>query len=105
MGRTAAESTPISLTGAINFSSNFYVQTPLTMTLNATEPSTVTGALSGGLSLVAGGPSTLTLSNANSYSGGTTISGGTLAITNAAGLGYIGGGLAIGPATLEVSTM
>ncbi len=55
----------------------------------------------GTLSLVVNGSGSLWLTGTNAYSGGTTVSGGTLAITNAASLGS--GSLAIGPATLEVA--
>ncbi len=53
------------------------------------------------LSLLKLGANTLILSASNEYTGGTTISAGTLAVTNAASLGS--GSLAIGPATLEVA--
>jgi fibronectin-binding autotransporter adhesin len=43
--------------------------------------------LSGTLSLHKSGPNTLTLSGANTYTGSTTISSGTLAVANAAALG------------------
>lgn len=49
-----------------------------TLTLNTTQTSTYSGSISGGGSLIFQGPGTLTLSGSNSYSGGTTVSGGTL---------------------------
>jgi len=49
------------------------------------------------------GAGALILSGNNTYSGGTTLSRGTLAVTNAYSLGASSGSLAIGPATLEVA--
>jgi fibronectin-binding autotransporter adhesin len=74
------QSTPITLIGAINFTSNFacYPASPLTMTLDPTAPSSVSGAIGGPVSLVAGGPSSVILTNNDTYTGSTTISGGTL---------------------------
>jgi fibronectin-binding autotransporter adhesin len=77
-GTAANQTTPITLIGAINFSSNFACHTALPMTLNATEPSSVSGVFSGPMSVVVGGPSILTVSNTETYTGSTTISGGTL---------------------------
>ena len=74
----ANQTTPIDLTGIINFSSNFICHTALPMTLNPTGPSTVSGVFSGPVSLIAGGPSTLTVTSSNTYTGSTTIGGGAL---------------------------
>ena len=81
------------------------VASPVTLTINQTGATAFGGALQNGngtLSLAFSG-GRLLLSGANGYSGGTTLSAGTLAITNAASLGLASGGLSIGPATLEVS--
>ena len=56
--------------------------------------------LQGSGGLTKSGSGTLTLSGSNSYTGGTTISQGTLAINADSGLGA--GGLSIGPATFLV---
>jgi fibronectin-binding autotransporter adhesin len=48
-----------------------------------------TGRISGGTSLVKQGTGTLTLTTANNYSGGTTVSGGVIAL---GGTGMLGGG-------------
>ena len=77
------QSTPITLTGAINMSSNFQVQTTLTLTLNAAGISTVTGNLLGAINVVKGGSQNLTLSGANTYSGTTAVNLGRLIITGA----------------------
>ncbi len=52
------------------------------LTLNGTLSDTTTGG-----ALIMTGPGTLVLSNSNSYSGGTTINGGTIQISNGSGLG------------------
>ncbi|MCK0039079.1 autotransporter-associated beta strand repeat-containing protein [Salmonella enterica] len=60
-----------------------------------------TNAISGSGQVVKSGDKTLTLSGANSYTGGTTISGGTLVATNVEALGT---GNVTDNATLELST-
>jgi autotransporter-associated beta strand protein len=79
-GGNGSESTPISLTGAINFTSSFvdYASNPLTMTLNATEPSSVSGVFSGPMSLVLGGLSSVALTNSSTFTGTTSINSGSL---------------------------
>jgi autotransporter-associated beta strand protein len=75
-----------------------------TLSVNQAVTTTFGGTLqdgSGPLSLVKSGTGSLWLTGMNSYSGGTTLNGGTLAITNANSLGS--GTLSIGPATLEVA--
>ena len=61
------------------------------LTLNGTLSDTTTGG-----ALIMSGPGTLVLSNGNSYSGGTTINGGTIQISNGSGLGS--GALTVGSA-------
>ncbi len=83
-GSNAAEgsqTTPITLTGAINFASNFLCQTAQTLTLNATGASSVSGVLSGALTVVKGGSSTLTTSAANTFTGPLQVKNGTLEMT------------------------
>ncbi|MEQ6382394.1 autotransporter-associated beta strand repeat-containing protein, partial [Salmonella enterica subsp. enterica serovar Typhimurium] len=60
-----------------------------------------TNAISGSGQVVKSGDKTLTLSGANSYTGGTTISGGTLVASNVEALGT---GNVTDNATLELST-
>ena len=68
-------------TGAVTLGSS------RTVTVNANNL-TVGGVISGsGFSLTKAGAGTLTLSGANTYSGGTTINAGTLNINNASALG------------------
>jgi autotransporter-associated beta strand protein len=68
---------------------------------NNHSSTTYSGILSGGGSLVKTGNGTLTLSGANSYSGGTTITGGTLAMGASNSLP---GAMTIGNATLDAAT-
>ncbi len=60
---------------------------------NSVNPITVNGAVTGGFALTTSGSGSLILtSTANSYSGGTTVTAGTLQIGNAATNGAIGSG-------------
>jgi fibronectin-binding autotransporter adhesin len=66
-------------------------------TLTVASPVTINSALSGGtFGLAKMGDSILTLANANAYTGGTTVSGGTLMAANDNALG--GGTLLLNPA-------
>ena len=62
-----------------------------------------TGANAGSWTLAKSGPGMLVLSAANTYSGGTTINGGTLSISATNNLGAITGGLAFNGGTLQSS--
>ena len=56
------------------------------------------------MSLSVSGPGTVVLSGANSYSGGTTLSSGTLDVTGSGTLGATTGALAISGGTLDLGT-
>ncbi len=75
------------------------VSSAVTLTANQATPTTFGGALQDGcgtLSLVKNGTGALWLTGTNTYSGGTTLNGGTLAITNASSLGAAGGEMHVG---------
>jgi len=63
-----------------------------------------TGANGGAIGVTKLGDGTLVFDKTNTYTGGTTISAGMLAVTNAASLGATSGSLTIGAATLQVTT-
>ncbi|WP_217537575.1 autotransporter-associated beta strand repeat-containing protein [Stenotrophomonas sp. GbtcB23] len=71
--------------------------------LRSSEGSTLTvnGPISGGGTLVANGQGTLVLGAANTHAGGTLISGGTVVLAHAGGLGS--GAVAINDATLRTT--
>lgn len=64
----------------------------------------VEGLVTGAGALTIAGPGTVILNNANTYAGGTTISGGTLAVTDDANLGQVAGVLTFNGGTLRTST-
>ncbi len=73
------------------------------LTYNATGAATQSGAISGAGGLTKNGTGTLTLSGANTYTGTTTISAGTLVAANASALGGTGSGTTVASgATLEL---
>ena len=61
-----------------------------TMTFNGAGNATVTGVISGGGGLAMNGSGGLTLSSANTYTGVSSISGGSVTLGNVAGLGAVG---------------
>jgi fibronectin-binding autotransporter adhesin len=85
--------------GTLRLGASFDPNTGRAITLNApggtidtqTFQSTVSQAIAGAGSLTKTGAGTLTLTNANNYSGGTTISAGTLQIGNGGTSGFIFG--------------
>jgi autotransporter-associated beta strand protein len=99
----------ISLAGPIQNSSSNRQTVGLDITLVAgggtldsgTAGLNVSGAISGAKPLTKIGAGALILSGSNTYSGGTTISSGTLQVGNSSALGA--GGLSIGPATMDVA--
>jgi autotransporter-associated beta strand protein len=53
------------------------------LTINQTSPGTLNGSISGGGAIIKSGASSLALAGANTYSGDTTVSNGTLTLGNA----------------------
>ena len=71
---------PVALTGAVNITANV-AESGVTINTNSTTTGSVSGVLAGS-TLTVQGPGMLTLSNTNTYTGTTTISGGTLQLGN-----------------------
>jgi autotransporter-associated beta strand protein len=76
---------------------------PSLMTVDATKDYSFggTGSLTGSMSLAKSGSGKLTLSTANSFTGGVTVTGGTLALTNASAAGS--GPISIHQSTLDIA--
>ncbi|MBL7859819.1 MAG: autotransporter-associated beta strand repeat-containing protein, partial [Cyclobacteriaceae bacterium] len=62
---------------------------------------TVGGVIAGGFSLAKAGAGALSLSGANTFSGGTTLNAGTLNINDASALGAVGGTFTINGGTID----
>ncbi|MEY3895128.1 MAG: hypothetical protein RLZZ214_647, partial [Verrucomicrobiota bacterium] len=76
--------------------------TPTTMTVNATKNYSFSGGtLSGTMNLIKAGSGTLTLNTANLFTGGASITGGTVVLANAAALGT--GPVSVDDATLSMA--
>ena len=67
------------------------------LNFNNTTPQTLSGLISGGGQLVQAGPGNLTLTNGNTYTGGTIVNGGTLTLNKGGQVGTIVGTLTINP--------
>lgn len=96
VGSTGWTTTAVALTGAMNITGNVIAGGPLTVT--STAPGSVSGVLSGAMSLTTQGASTLSLLNANTYTGATTINAGTLEIGAT-------GAIASSPITVNAGTL
>ena len=86
----------LTIGGAVNLST-------FGLTVNGSGSTTISGAISGTGSLTKSGSGVLTLSGSSSYSGGTTINGGTLKISSSANLGSVVAALTINAGTLEIA--
>ena len=93
-------------TGTTNVAINDATFSPASTTFNnSTKNYTLTGAngINTG-SLTKSGTGTLTVSNPNTYAGGTTITAGTVALSGAGTLGAPTGALAVNGGTLDLGT-
>ena len=106
LGTAPGSATPSSLTldgGTLAVTANMTLATNRGITLGAGNGTvdvasgmTLTyGGVAAGASLTKTGSGTLLLSGANTYTGSTTVSAGTLAVSNAAGLGTTAGGTTV----------
>ena len=117
MPRTSlATSGTVTLSGSVNASSialnatGYTVQNgTLTLPTGGTSVTVASGvsatvsSIVAGSILTVGGGGTLTLSGTNTYSGGTTVTAGTLSISKDASLGAATGGLTLNGGALEVT--
>lgn len=95
--QTTAGSAVINVTngngnGQHGISSNITLNSPLSISQASTSPFTLSGAISGSQTLTYSGPGIMMLSGsvANSYSGLTTVNGGTLRLSKTAGVALVG---------------
>jgi len=74
-----------------------------TATFGGASNITESGVISGTGAVTKNDSGTLTLSGVNTYSGGSTINGGTVIVSTNSGLGVAGGGATINAATLDIA--
>ena len=67
------------------------------------QAGTIDAVLAGSGALTKSGTGTVTLSSANTYTGGTTFAGGTVSVSSEANLGDVAGGLTFNGGTLQVT--
>jgi autotransporter-associated beta strand protein len=96
------------LAGAGGTVTNRAASTLSTLTVTPTSSSTTFGGTitdnAGSVAVVKAGTTTLALTGNNTYSGGTTVNGGTLLINSDASLGATSGSLTINGGTLNVTS-
>jgi autotransporter-associated beta strand protein len=91
--------------GSDTWAGSIYLAASAAVGANAGKTLSITGVIGGptGIVLSTVGSGTVALAAANSYQGGTTVTGGTLALQNAAALGWTGAGTTVwAGATLEL---
>jgi fibronectin-binding autotransporter adhesin len=89
-----------------NGSTNGITGTNQNLTLNGLGLGVINSVIAtGGGTVTESGAGTWTLGGANTYTGLTTVSAGTLSITNAAGLGDIAGSTLVTGGTLQISNV
>lgn len=80
------------------------VITPAIISATSSSAAVISASIAGSGSVVQAGTGSLTLSAANSYSGGTTATSGTLILSGAGTLGATTGALNLGGAALDLGT-
>ena len=102
-GNTAGNGITVAAgSGADTISANVALGASQTWTNNSTNALTVSGIVSGGFALTSAGTGTIKLSGANAYTGGTTVSAGTLLLTGSGTLGATTGALAVNGGVLDL---
>lgn len=86
-------------TGTIS-AGNIAIGIGAALSLNRNDAVTLSQVISGGGAVIQAGPGNLTLSGANTYSGGTVLNNGTVTVAAASALGAAGGGLNFDGGTL-----
>jgi fibronectin-binding autotransporter adhesin len=102
-GATTIGAGTLAITGAGQLGSGSYaggISDGGTLSFSSSANQSLSGIISGVGALTQAGPGNLTLTNANSYGGGTTVSGGKLTVNNSSGSGTGTGGVAVNGGTL-----
>src|SRR5208282_955767 len=100
LSNTAGPATISNSGGNNTIASPITLQSNLSVSASTASALTIAAAISesgSSCALTLSGGGQVILSSSNGYSGGTTVNGGTLTVTNANSLGATSGGLSIGP--------
>ncbi len=103
-GGTLDLGTSVQTTGALTLSGGTIQNGTLDAASFGVQAGTVSAVLGGAGALTMSGPGTVTLSGSNSYTGGTTLTGGTLQIAGLGTLGSPTGTLGVSGGTLDLGT-
>lgn len=97
---------------SLTFKTSGYSLTGSTLTMNgsyvtaeASVSATINSAIAGSAGLIKNGPGTLNLTASNSYTGGTSVIGGTVVVASDANLGAVPGSFTAGNLTLNGGTL
>lgn len=106
-GHTLTIAALVTANSSATLAGSVLISTPETWTVTTSSTLTVSANInesSAGQALTFSGAGTVRLSGANSYSGGTTIAGGTVQINNVNSLGNTSGTATVSAGTLEVTS-